>query len=70
MLETKTPQRVGSDLTKDQCILNDLRNSDRVVGLDMMPDALRITDHQQEEQINYLDNQGISSSQKSIPKQI
>ena len=72
--------------------MNDLRNSDRVVGPDTTPAAdnisakpllphppknqpnvsltLPITDNPQEERIDYLENQGISSSQKSSPKQI
>ena len=86
-LETKHPQRAGSDSTENQGISNDLPHSDRVFRLDTMPAAvnisakpllpqspknqphgsflLPITDHPQEERIDSLEYQGISSSQKS-----
>ena len=42
LLETDHPQIAGSDLTENQGILNNLRNSDRVVGPDTTPAASNI----------------------------
>ena len=39
LLETDHPKRAGSNSTKNQGILNDLPNSDRVVGPDTTPAA-------------------------------
>ena len=39
ILETEYPKRAGSDKTKNQGILIDLRKSDREVGSDMTPAA-------------------------------
>ena len=44
LLETYHPQRAGINLTKNQGILNDLRNLDRVAGPDTTPAAGNIAD--------------------------